>query len=178
MRFPVPIAFLAACLCPCLAQVRAPDIQAQRAAMEKLKFLVGEWVGEVRVSQERGRSSELLQTEEAQYKSDGLVLVVEGAGSDKYSGEVISRSLGVISYDDDKKSYRFRSWNDGRYVETELKLAETGRGLTWEYRVTEDIRIRHFMRMDPRGEWIQSGEVIHTGASPRKFLDVLLKPRK
>jgi hypothetical protein len=140
-------------LCPCLAQTRQPDLQAQRAAMKKLDFLVGGWAGELRLSRERGGLLEVLQTEDAQYESDGLVLVIEGSGFDKHTGEVVSRSLGVISYDDDKKSYRFRSWNDGRYVETELKLAQNGRGLSWRYDFA-DFRISHAINLNDRGEWI------------------------
>ena len=44
--------------------------------MKKLQFLVGEWAGDVRLSQERGGLRELLQTEQAQYKSGDLVLVI------------------------------------------------------------------------------------------------------
>lgn len=37
---------------PCLAlQVRTPDLEAQRAAMKKLSFLIGKWSGEARVLQ-------------------------------------------------------------------------------------------------------------------------------
>jgi hypothetical protein len=170
---------VAAVICPCFAQLQLqrPGIEAQRAAMKRLDFLVGQWAGDVRLSHERGGLSELVQTEEAQYRSGGLVLEIEGAGLDKYNGEVISRSLGVISYDDEKKSYRFRAWNDGRYVETELKLIQTGKGLAWEYGFG-DMRISHTMRINDSGEWIQTGEVITAAESPRKFLDVSLRRRK
>jgi hypothetical protein len=57
----------------CMAQpLRPPDVEAQRAAMKKLGFLVGEWSGEASVLRGPGQFVELAQTESAQFKLDGL----------------------------------------------------------------------------------------------------------
>jgi len=73
------------------------------------------------------RPLELAQTEEAQYKLDGLVLMIEGIGRNKADGNVALQALGIISYDEEAAAYRMRAYNDGRYLETELKLAEDGK---------------------------------------------------
>src|SRR5260370_33231970 len=54
----------------CIAQTpRLPNIEAQRAAMKKLEFLIGNWSGEARVLRGFGEPWELMiQTEEAHYK--------------------------------------------------------------------------------------------------------------
>ena len=71
---------LLALLSPAGAQSpRSPRIEAQREAMKKLEFLVGKWSGEARVQRGPGDALELIQTEEAQYKLDGLVLLIEGS---------------------------------------------------------------------------------------------------
>src|ERR1019366_1961148 len=63
----------------CMAQIpRPPDVEAQRAAMKKLGFLVGEWSGEASVLRGCGQFAKLAQTESAQFKLCGLVLVIEG----------------------------------------------------------------------------------------------------
>ena len=62
---------------------RTPDTEAQRAALKKLDFLVGKWSGEARVERGSGEPLELIQTEEAQYKLDGLILTIEGIGKTK-----------------------------------------------------------------------------------------------
>jgi len=49
--------------------------------MKKLGFLVGKWTGEARLLRGPDESVELLQTEEAKYKLDGLILVIEGIRS-------------------------------------------------------------------------------------------------
>jgi hypothetical protein len=61
----------------CMAQPqRTPDLQVQRAAMRKLSFLVGKWAGEARLLRGPDRWVTVAQTEEVQYKLDGLILVI------------------------------------------------------------------------------------------------------
>jgi len=84
-----------------LAQTpRPPDVEAQRAAMKRLGFLVGEWSGEASVLRGPGQFVELAQTESAQFKLDGLVLVVEGVGRTKAEGKLALQALALISFDD------------------------------------------------------------------------------
>ena len=76
---------------------RVPDLNAQRAAMKKLGFLVGKWHGEARLLGGGGEWMNLHQSEEAQYKLDGLILVIEGVGRTKSDGHSVLQALGVIS---------------------------------------------------------------------------------
>src|SRR5437867_9411032 len=86
----------------CMAQTpRTPDVEAQRTAMKKLGFLVGDWSGEASVLRGPGRFAELTQTESAQFKLDGLVLVIEGVGRTKTDGKPALQALGLISFDDE-----------------------------------------------------------------------------
>jgi len=43
-------------------------------------------------------------------------------------GEVALQALGIISYDDAVRVYRMGAYNDGRYMETDLTLADDGGG--------------------------------------------------
>src|SRR5580692_10373646 len=99
--------------------------------MKKLSFLVGKWSGEARILRGPGEPVELAQTEEAQYKLDGLVLMMEGVGHSRADGKLALQALGMISYDDEAGVYRMRALNDGRYLETDVKLAGDGKGITW-----------------------------------------------
>jgi hypothetical protein len=50
-------------LVPRMTQLpRVPDLDAQRAAMKKLGFLVGKWAGEARLLRGPNETVELLQT--------------------------------------------------------------------------------------------------------------------
>src|ERR1700754_1407326 len=103
---------------------RVPDLEAQRDAMRKLGFLLGKWSGEARLLRGPGQWLDLHQTEEAQYKLDGLLLVIEGVGRAQSSDQVVLQALGIISFDDETSSYRMRAFNDGRFLESEIKLLE------------------------------------------------------
>ena len=103
---------------------RVPDLNAQRAAMGKLAFLVGKWKGEARLLRGPGEWVELHQSEEAQYKLDGLIMVIEGVGRTKSDGHSVLQAFGVISFDDETAAYRMRAFNDGRFLESEVTLLD------------------------------------------------------
>ena len=99
--------------------------------MKKLDFLIGQWAGEARLLRGPTESLELLQTEEAQYKLDGLIVVIEGIGRTKSGGQPLLQAFGIISYDDESGTYRLRAFNDGRFLESQMKLLQEGQGMTW-----------------------------------------------
>jgi hypothetical protein len=150
---------------------QVPDIEAQRAAMKKLSFLVGKWSGEARVFRGSGELLELIQGEEAHYKLDGLVLLIEGIGRSKSDGKVALQALGIVSYDDETGAYRMRAYNDGRYIETEVKLAEKGKGITWGFAVGE-IKTSSVLQINERGEWTELHEITVGSQPPRKFMEL------
>jgi hypothetical protein len=60
-----------------------------------------------------------------------LIPTIEGVGRTKSDDRPVFEAFAVISYDDENGSYRMRAFNDGRYLETDLNLADDGRGATW-----------------------------------------------
>jgi hypothetical protein len=155
---------------------RAPDIEAQRAAMKKLGFLIGKWSGEARLLRGSGEL-ELIQTEEAQYKLDGLILIIEGIGHSKSDGKVALQALGIVSYDDEAGAYRMRAYNDGRYLETQLKLAENGKEIAWGF-VLGEIKTSSVLRINEKGEWTELAEITIGSQPPRKFMELTVSPQK
>jgi hypothetical protein len=156
---------------------RVPDLEAQRAALKKLDFLVGKWSGEARVSRGPGEPLELLQTEEAQYKLDGLILIIEGLGKTKTDGKVALQAFGIVSYDDEGGTYRMRAYNDGRYLETDLKLSENGQGITWGFALG-DIKTSSMLRMNEKGEWTELTEIAMGSQPARKFMELAVRRQK
>jgi len=98
MRGTLPVMLKSLLICtallvPCMAQSpRVPDIEAQRTAMKKLSFLVGQWSGEAHVLRPGGQELDLRQTEEAQYKLDGLLMTIEGTGRNPMANPGFRRS--------------------------------------------------------------------------------------
>jgi len=149
---------------------RTPNVAAQRAAMAKLGFLIGSWSGEARIFRSGAEPLELAQTEQVQYKLDGLLLEVEGIGRTK-DGKPALQALGITSYDDERQVYRFRAFNDGRWLESDAKLAEDGKGLSWSFTVGE-FRTNSVLRMTPDGRWTEQHDIIIGSEPPRRLIEV------
>jgi len=156
---------------------RVPDTEAQRAAMRKLSFLVGKWTGEARIFRGAGESLELVQTEEAEFKLNGLVLMIEGIGCNAADGKPALQALGMISFDDESGTYHMRAYNDGRYLETEVKLAENGLGMTWAFTLGE-IKTSSLMRISELGDWTELHEITIGSQLPRRLMEVRVSPQK
>jgi hypothetical protein len=156
---------------------RIPDVEAQRAAMKKLGFLIGKWSGEARLQRGPGEPLELVQTEEAQYKLDGLVLMIEGIGRNKADGKMALQALATVSYDDEAGAYRIRAYNDGRYLETALKLAENGKGITWGFTLG-DIKTSSVLRISEKGDWTEVTEITIGSQPTRKLMELSVSPHK
>ena len=154
---------------------RTPNLDTQRAAMKKLSFLVGNWVGTARLFHD-GEPMELLQTESAQYKLDGLILLIEGVGSIKSTKLPALQALGFVSYDDEIETYRMRAFNDGRFLETEMKLLEDGKGLTWGFALGE-IATKSILRINEKGEWTEFHEIIIGSQPPKKLMELVVQPQ-
>lgn len=139
--------------------------------MKKLNFLVGKWSGEARIFKGSGDSVEVSQTEQAEYRLDGLILTIEGIGRNKSDGKIALQALGIVTYDDEATTYRMRAFNDGRWLETELKLADTGKGITWGFTFGE-IRTSSVLRINDKGEWTELHEITVGSQAPRKFMEL------
>jgi hypothetical protein len=156
---------------------RVPDLEAQRAAMKKLSFLVGEWAGEAHVLRGPGEPMELIQTEKAQYKLDGLLLMIEGVGRTKSGGEAALQALGVISYDDESQTYHMRAFNDGRFLETEVRIPAGGQSLTWGFTLGE-ISTKSVLRIDDSGAWTELHEITIGSQPPKKLMEISVHRQK
>jgi hypothetical protein len=142
----------------------------QREAMRKLNFLVGRWRGPVTVVRGPGEPLHLTQTEDVESKLDGLVLLIEGksTGAD---GSVPFQALATIAFDEATHTYRFRAYNEGHYLDTELTVLPDG--FSWGF-AAGPARIVNTMRLTGKGQWQESTEVTVGDNTPRKSVDMLL----
>ena len=139
--------------------------------MKKLDFLLGKWIGEARVLRGSGELVDLIQTEEAQYKLDGLILVIEGIGKTKAEGKLALQALGIVSYDDEARTYHMRAYNDGRYLETDLTLSEDGKGFTWGFALGE-IKTSSVLRINEKGEWTELTQIAILSQPALKLMEL------
>ena len=136
-----------------------PNVEAQRAAMKRLEFLIGEWAGEAYVLRGPGLFVDLVQTESVEYKLDGLLLVIEGVGRAKDDGAAALQALGLISFDDDAGVYWMRAFNDGRWLESEVKLADEEESISWGFSLGE-YKTSTVLRINDKGEWTEDGKLM------------------
>lgn len=146
-----------------MAQEPNPNrIDAQEKAMQSLSFLVGNWLGPVTIMRGTGEPLHLTQTEAVEYKLDGLVMLVEGKSTDS-NGKVLFSALATIAYDDASHQYRFRGYNDGHYIDTEL-LVIPNQGFSWGF-TAGPAHIVNTMKLSGRGEWNEVTEAT-VGSNP------------
>ena len=159
------------CLALASSAFAQPNVPAQREAMKKVAFLVGTWTGEA--TTKRGdQTIKVTQTEQVTYKLDGLLLLIEGTGRNPVSGEVMFRALATVAYDDAAGVYHFRAYNDGNYLDTELKVPENG--FEWGYKAGP-AQIRFVMKLNDKGDWVETGDVTAGKTPPQEFFSMTVR---
>ena len=151
-----------------------PNVEAQRTAMKKLEFLVGEWSGEATVLRGPGQFVDMAQSESAHFRLDGLVLMIEGVGRTKTDGKVSLQALGLISFDDETGTYKMRAFNDGRWLETEVKVGEGGNSMSWGFALGQ-YKTATVLRINESGEWTEHGEITIGERPPQKMIDLKVR---
>jgi len=141
--------------------------------MKKLGFLAGKWLGEARLLRGPGEPTVLVQTEEARFKLDGLILEIEGIGRTKSDNRPILQALGIISFDDETGTYRMRAFNDGRFLETDVELLEDGKSLSWGFALGS-VRTSSVLRINEKGEWTELAEISIDSQPARKLMELMV----
>jgi hypothetical protein len=170
----IAAAFLVSFSLALVAQQPAPSSQdVQRESMHKLSFLAGAWSGPVTVVRGPGEPLHLTQTEDVQYRLDGLVMLIEGKGTSP-DGKVMFNALATVSYDDASHSYRFRAYHDGHYLDTELLV--TANGFSWQFQAGP-AHIVNTMQLTKNSEWSEVTEAKVGSNPPLHAVEMLLQHR-
>lgn len=147
------------------------SVSAQREAMRKLSFLAGHWSGPIAIVRGPGEALHLTQTENVEYKLDGLLLLIEGKSTNG-DGKVLFNALATIAYDDASHAYRLRAHTDGHYLDTELSvLAE---GFSWSF-TAGPAHIVNTMHLTAKREWNEVTEATVGSNPPHRSVDMLLQ---
>jgi hypothetical protein len=145
--------------------------------MKRLGFLVGKWAGEARLLRGPGEPVVLRQTEEAQFKLNGLILEIEGIGRTKPDNKAVLQALGIISFDDETGTYHMPAFNDGRFLETDVQLLEDGKSLTWGFALGS-IKTSSALRINERGEWTELAEITIDSQPARKLMELTVRRKE
>jgi hypothetical protein len=154
----------------------APNLDSQKAAMQKLAFLSGAWEGQGWIVSPRGRI-EFRQTEDIRLLQDGLLLSIEGRGFSKSadpksanpSGEPTFQANALVSFNDGDGTYRFYSFSLGYSGTFPAELLDQ-HTLRWS-----PGPVRFTIRVDPPGHWHETGEAPDGKGGFRQFFEMDLE---
>lgn len=154
-----------------IAQRPSDSVGTQKQAMQKLAFIVGRWSGPVMITRGPGQTLYLTQTENVEYKLDGLVLLVQGKSTDS-EGKTQFEALATISYDVAANGYRIRAYNEGHYVDAELTVQPDG--FSWGFNAGP-AHIVNTMHLTSKGEWQENTDVTFGSTPPHHSVEMLLQ---
>ncbi|HYI12167.1 MAG TPA: DUF1579 family protein [Thermoanaerobaculia bacterium] len=161
--------------------VLAADAVSVNPEMRKLDWLVGEWKGEATVQMGPGPAQTVVQHERVQSKLDGKVLLIEGLGKRKMedgsAGATVHDALAILSYNPEKKNYRFNTWLADR-PSGEAVLEVTGPTTAVWGLETPRGRMRYTVDLTEKGEWLEIGEWSTDGTKWTKFIEMRLSKVK
>jgi hypothetical protein len=112
----------------------------------------------------------LTQTEQVEYKLDGLVLLIDGKSTDS-DGKSSFEALATVSYDEATHAYHFRAYNGGHYIDTELTVLPDG--FSWGFKAGP-ADIVNTMHLTAKGEWSEQTVATMGTNPPMHAVDMLL----
>lgn len=165
------IAFAAALLAaaflplePAQAQTghRDPDLAAQTAAMQRLAPLVGHWQGEAEIS--GAHAMTVHQSELVETALDGRLIIFRGTGfaTAERTGTPVFQAFAVVSYDDRRGVYEFRSYAWG-YAGTSTGAFTPDGAFVWSPPPSGPVQTRFTIRFDAN-TWHEVGETSRMAA--------------
>ena len=153
---------------------QAPSPTAQLEEMKKINFLEGQWRGEGWIMLGPNHKETFKQSEVVQSKLGGVTILVEGLGKSTDGSErVVHNALAVISYDQQKKGYRFSAYKaDGQAIDAEATFSKDA--LVWGFKDQRGAT-RFTIKLTEKGEWNEVGEFSPDGKNWFKFFEMTLQ---
>jgi len=70
-----------------------------------------------------------------------------------------------------------RAYNDGRWLETEVRLAQGGQGISRGFSLGE-FRTNSRLTINEQGEWTEFTELTIGSQAPKKLLELAVRPER
>ena len=141
----------------------------QRAAMQTLSWMDGEWVGEATISMGPGRTTTHPHTERIGPMLGGSIKVIEGRSAGE--GEPSFNAFAVVSWDDATDRYMMRSYANGHVGDYPLEATADGFAWSTPSRGGEMRYVTTFKD----GEWVEIGEMVMPGRDPFRVIELRLR---
>jgi hypothetical protein len=135
-------------------------LAAQKEAMQKVAFLVGEWKGSGWMMMGPGRKEEFTSRESVESRLDGLVLIIEGvheSSDPAKKGTIVHHALAELSWDAKQSAYRFRS-HLATGDESDFPGKMVDGAFVWTFQAGPGGTMRYTIKEDAQGRWNEIGE--------------------
>ncbi len=142
---------------------------AQRAAIDRLDMLDGEWRGEATVHGPDGPVT-LTQTERVGSMLGGSIKVIEGRGYTA-DGSTEFNAMAVVSWDARANRYGFRSWAQGYSGDYAFEVTDDG--FRWETPAGPGAKIE-YVAVVRDGTWHEVGTWVADGQPRRRMIEMRL----
>ncbi len=158
---------------PVAVQAQAPaspnGTEAQRAAIDRLDMLDGEWRGEATIHGPGGTTT-LTQTERVGSMLGGSIKVIEGRG---YAADGSTRfnAMATVSWDARAGRYGFRSYAQGYSGDYPFEVTDDG--FRWETPAGPGAKIE-YVAVVRDGTWHEVGTWVAEGQPPRPMIEMRL----
>jgi hypothetical protein len=146
--------------------------QEAAAAMARLDFMRGVWVGPASGANPGGGTYAVTQTERIGPLLDGTIMVVEGRGYNA-DGSTGFNAFGVISWNGENDRYEFRSYTDGHSGTFPMTVTENG--YVWE--VPAGPGVMRFTADVTATTYHEVGDFVMPGQPPRRSFEMTLTRR-
>jgi hypothetical protein len=143
--------------------------EAQRAAINRLAFLDGEWRGEATIHGPAGPMT-LTQTERVGSMLGGSIKVIEGRGY-AADGSTQFNAMAIVSWDARAGRYGFRSYAQGYSGDYAFEVTDDG--FRWETPAGPNAKMQ-YVAVVRDGTWHEVGTYVAEGQPPRQTIEMRL----
>jgi hypothetical protein len=79
-----------------------------------------------------------------------------------------------MSFDDASDQYRMRAFNDGRWLETEVRLLGEDHAISWGFTLGE-VSTHSILRVNDKTEWIEHADITIGTRPPQTLMDLTVR---
>ena len=170
----IPVLLLLVSMLPGIAAAQSPG-DAQRAAMDKIAWLAGQWEGTA-TTQERDGEKRSHSVESVRRAAGGTALLIQGRHhrmlADGGRGEIVHDTAALLTFDQATGKYRFATQlQDGRSGTFDATVE--GDTFSWKLPLP-NAHVRYDIRRNAAGQWSEDGFFCRDGAECRPIFKMTL----
>jgi hypothetical protein len=154
------------------AEAPPSTVPGQLKAMQACSFLAGKWAGEGWIGMDEGQRKRFHETESIDMKLGGLVLLIQGHGTDD-AGRTVHAALATLSFDMQDQQYHFRAHEDmGHYIDSTAQCRD--KVMTWSLPAGPG-KILYTIALNAKGQWHETGTFTVPGQPERPMFEMTLE---